>query len=108
MYPPSPSRGSKVTNPVRRPPETDGRDWWLGSGWFSRYGQHVFRGKGTTADPPVATLDFLDHHPRIGTQFLALDRDHRVSQFADHVPLLSGREDALDDFHGYQRHSTLQ
>src|SRR5215218_6785080 len=57
---------------------------------------HILRREGLAADPPVAAVDLLDRDPRDGAHGLALDLDHGVGQLLDHLLLLVGVEDALD------------
>src|SRR3954467_5199411 len=67
-------------------------------------GMHVGGGEGVAADTPVAAFHVLDHAPGDVAHVLALDRDHRVSQLADHLALLFLAEHVLDDPNLNERH----
>src|SRR5262249_53172458 len=63
----------------------------------ARQGVHVRGCPGAAADSPVAALHLLDHAPSDASHALAFDRDHRVSQLADHLALLFLAKHVLDD-----------
>src|SRR5450755_3159371 len=67
----------------------------------------VVGGKGLTADAPLAAGDLLDDAPGELAHALALDRDHRVRDPFDDLPLLLGGEDTLDDLDLDERHAAL-
>src|SRR4051794_31876904 len=68
------------------------------------HSMHVGGGQGFAADSPIATFHFLDHAPSDATHALALDHDHRISQFADDLALLFFAEHVLDDANLNERH----
>src|SRR5690242_6608062 len=70
----------------------------------ARQGVDVGGGQRVAADPPVAAFHLLDDAPRDIAHVLALDRDHRVGQLADHLALLFLAEDVLDDANLNERH----
>src|SRR5580658_551101 len=69
-----------------------------------RQGMHIRRAQRIAADAPVPAFHFLDHAPRDTAHVLALDRDHRVGQLADHLAFLLLAEHVLDDANLNERH----
>src|ERR1700733_9407845 len=58
---------------------------------------HVSGGQRIAADSPVTAFHLLDHAPGDAAHALALDRNHRVGQLADHLAFLLLAEHVLDD-----------
>ena len=60
--------------------------------------------KPLAADAPIAALDLFNDNPGHPAHVLAFDRDHRIGQRLDHLPLLRLGEDALDQLYLNQWH----
>src|SRR5262245_60341715 len=67
-------------------------------------GVHVGRGEAVAGDAPVTAVDLLDEDPGDRPEVLALDFDHRVRDLPDHLLLLLGSEDSLDQLDRDHRH----
>src|SRR5437016_14622582 len=65
---------------------------------------HGLGGQQVSADPPVSTLDLVDHAPGDLPHVLPLDGDHGVREPLDNVVLLVFGEDSLDECHVDQWH----
>src|SRR5882724_1382198 len=68
---------------------------------------HIFGRHRLACDAPVAAAHFFDQHPRHGTHFFTLDRDHGVGKRLDDLLLLRRREHALDELDLNQWHDRL-
>jgi hypothetical protein len=66
-------------------------------GLAAREGVYIGGGQRGAADSPVAAFDLLDHAPCDIAHVFAVDRDHRLGQFADDLALLFPAEHVLDD-----------
>src|ERR1700730_8456715 len=64
----------------------------------------VGRSEGIAADPPVSTLDLLNHDPCHRSQGLAFYFHHRVGEPPHHVALLALVEHSLDQLDVHQGH----